>query len=119
MAASEGPCRDLPYVGDAPRKRAGGRGLRTHEMGAHLGSLAVLEISVGGGDAALPGRAAIAISARAHGTAGLAPEEPGIAEHTIATGRLGGAFHRCRSRHDHCDDAPPHSPAAPALGRGL
>src|SRR5580692_6781270 len=80
--------RKLPHVGDAAGERGGGGCLRAHEMGAHLRSLAVLEVAIRGGDAALARRAAIAVSPRAHGAAGFAPEEAGIAEDAVEAFRL-------------------------------
>src|SRR5271166_4252337 len=56
-AASGRSCRKLPHVGDAAGECGGGSRLRAHEMGAHLRSLAVLEVAVGGRDAALARRA--------------------------------------------------------------
>ena len=79
----------------------------------------MLEIAVGGGDAALARLAAIAVAAGAHRTARLAPEEPGVAEHAIEPGRLGLALHAGRARHHHGDHALGHAPAAHHVGGGL
>src|SRR5437588_9195701 len=87
-------------------------------MGAHLGTLAMLEIAVGGGDAALAGLAAIAVAAGAHGAAGLAPEEAGVAEHAVETGSLRFALYCGRARHHHGDDARRDAPAAHHVGGG-
>ena len=79
------------------------------------GALAVLEIAVGGRDAALARLAAVAVAAGAHRAAGFAPEEAGVAEHAVEAGGLGLALHVRRARHHHarrrrprpCGRAPP------------
>ena len=70
-----------------------------------FGALAVLEIPVGGGDAALARLAAVAVAAGAHRAAGLAPEEAGVAEHPVEALGLGLALHRRRAGHHHGDHA--------------
>src|SRR5262245_65907698 len=87
-------------------------------MRADLGALAVLEIAVGGGDAALARLAAVAVAAGAHGAAGLAPEEAGVAEHAVEARRLRLPLHRGRAGHHHGDDAVDNAPPAHDLGGG-
>ena len=69
------------------------------------GTLAVLEIAVGGRHAALARLAAIAIAAGAHRAAGFAPEETGVAEDAVEPGGFGLALHRARARNHQGDDA--------------
>src|SRR5215467_2339231 len=105
MAASGLPRHELSHVGDAPGDGGRGGGRRAGEVRTHFRALAVFEVAIGGRDAALPRLAAIAIAAGAHGAAGLAPQEPGVAEDAIEPGHLRRALHRGRPRHDHRDDA--------------
>ena len=76
-----------------PAIGGGRRGRRADQMRAHARALAVLEIAVGGGDAALARLAAVAIAAGAHRAAGFAPEESGIAENAVEARGLGLALH--------------------------
>jgi len=74
-------------------------------MGAHLRPLAVLEIAIGGRDAALARLAAIAIAARAHRASGFAPEKSGVTEDAVEASSLGLAFDAARTRYHHCNHA--------------
>src|SRR3989304_1207902 len=67
----------FPHGGGRAGPRGGHRHLRTHEMGAPAAALAPLEIAVGGGGAALAGRQPVGVHGESHGTARLAPFEPG------------------------------------------
>ena len=61
----------------------GGGHLRADEVGASAAALAAFEVAVAGGGAALAGREDVGVHAQAHGAAGLAPLEAGLAEDVV------------------------------------
>src|SRR5215472_12404257 len=74
---------DLPGIGDATGESRCGDGLRRGQMGARLGTLAALEIAVGGADDALAEPKAFAAGEETHRTARLAPLETGRQEDAV------------------------------------
>src|SRR5262245_47539581 len=90
-----------PDVDEVPRYRCGRRHLRAHEVGAPAGTLAALEVAVGGRRAALAGGELVVVHREAHRAAGLAPLEPRVAEDAIEAFALGLLLHPAGAWHDH------------------
>mmetsp|Transcript_15577 Transcript_15577/g.49249 ORF Transcript_15577/g.49249 Transcript_15577/m.49249 type:complete len:529 (-) Transcript_15577:350-1936(-) len=89
-----------------------GRGHRgAHEVRAALGALAALKVPVRRRGAALLGLQAVGVHAQAHGAAGLAPVEAGLAEDLVQALGLGLLLHEAGAGDDHGVDALGHLPA--------
>src|SRR6516162_11294789 len=103
---------ELARIGHPPAQCAGGGGEWAREQGAGTGSLAALEIAVAGADGVLATPDHIAVHAKAHGAARLAPLGAGLEEHAVEPFRLGGTLHLLRAGDDqHGESARDASPA--------
>src|SRR5512134_752402 len=90
-----------PDVDEMAGHRSRGRHLRADQVGASAGSLASLEVAVGGRGAALARREFVVVHAEAHRAAGLAPLEPGVPEDAVEALALGLLLHPPGARDDH------------------
>ncbi len=74
------------------------------EVGASTAALAAFEVAVAGGGAALAGRKNVGVHAQAHGAAGLAPVEAGLAEDAVEAFVFGLSLDGLRAGNDHRAD---------------
>src|ERR1035441_376697 len=70
--------------------------LRAHQVCASASSLAAFEVAVAGGGTTFARRKNIGIHAQAHGAAGLAPVEAGLAKHLVQPLRFTLCLHSLR-----------------------
>src|ERR1035438_664867 len=87
----------VPLLADVDEVAGDGRGdghLGAHQMGASAGTLAALEVAVGGGGAALAGDEAVGVHGEAHGAARFPPLEAGGEEYLVQPLGFGLALDR-------------------------
>mmetsp|Transcript_28905 Transcript_28905/g.51672 ORF Transcript_28905/g.51672 Transcript_28905/m.51672 type:complete len:597 (-) Transcript_28905:259-2049(-) len=99
--ARDGGGRQLPHVGQSARHSGGGGHRGAHQMGAPAVTLAALEISIGGGGAALAGEQFVGVHGEAHGAAGLAPVKARLDQNLVQPLLLRLLLHQSRAGHHH------------------
>ncbi|GFF30512.1 LOW QUALITY PROTEIN: Lysine-specific demethylase 8 [Aspergillus udagawae] len=109
----------LAHVGKVAGDGGGGSHGGGHEVGAAAGTLATLEIAVGGAGAALLGREDVGVHAQAHGAAGLTPLETCVREDAVQPLGFRLLFDQTRTGDDHgAHDVAGNLLTADDLGRG-
>ena len=96
----------------------GGGHLGADEVGAAAAALAAFEVAVGGGGAAFAGLEDVGVHSEAHGAAGLAPVEAGVAEDFVEAFALGLCLDLLGAGDDHGADGGGDVVTAHDLGGG-
>lgn len=91
----------LAHVGQLANDGGGGSHGGGHEVSATPGTLATLEVTVGGTGTAFLGRENVGVHAQAHGAAGLTPFEARVREDLVKAFGLGLLLNQTRAGDDH------------------